>query len=271
MSSVESTLQKQLTDLEADALARIAAAQDGGRAGVRPHRRAGAQGRSGPGQQGDGQASARRARGGRQAAQCGQASAGSRARGQAKPIRRRRVASQAGRGMGGPHDSGARHPARQPASGHPNPHGDRRLVPVARLHGARRPGSGNRIPQLRRAEYPAGPSRARHAGHVLAHRRQSAAHAHVAGAGSRHGTLGAAAAHDRAGPRVPQRKRGRVARAHLLSGRRHDDRPRCLRGAPDLFHEDAAQRNIPAGSDGAVAARAFFPSSSRDSSWIFIA
>ena len=45
----------------------------------------------------------------------------------------------------------------------------------------------DRISQFRRAEHSARPSRARHAGHLLAGRRQPAAHPHVARAGARHG------------------------------------------------------------------------------------
>ncbi len=59
------------------------------------------------------------------------------------------------------------------------------------------------------------------------------------------------------GPRLPQRERGRLPRAHLLSTRRHDDRPRRLRGAPALLHEDAAHRHLPPRSHGAAAARLF--------------
>ena len=98
--------------------------------------------------------------------------------------------------------------------------------------------------------------------------RQSAAHPHLAGAGARHGEARAAAAHDRARPRLPQRERGRLARAHVLSARRHDDRPRRLGRQPDLLHEDAAHRDLQARSDGAAAARVLSPSSSRASSWI---
>ena len=101
---------------------------------------------------------------------------------------------------------------------------------------------------------PRRPSRARHAGHLLAGWRQPAAHAHFAGAGARHGAAGSAAAHDRAGSRVPQRERGRLARAHLLSARRHDDRSRRFGGAPALFHEDAAHRHLRTRGDGAAAA-----------------
>ncbi len=118
---------------------------------------------------------------------------------------------------------------------------------------------------------PARPSRARHAGHLLAGWRQPAAHPHLARAGARHGAAGPAAAHDRARPRVPQRKRGRLARAHLLSTGRHDGGPRRLRGAPALLHEDAAHRHLPPRSDGAAAARLLSRSSSRDSSSIFSA
>ena len=42
-------------------------------------------------------------------------------------------------------------------------------------------------------------------------------------------------------------------RAHVLSARRHDGGPRRLRGAPDLLHEDAAHRDLPARRDGAAA------------------
>ena len=140
---------------------------------------------------------------------------------------------------------------------HADPAGARRAVRLARVRGAGRSRGRDRVSQLRRAEYSAGPSGARHAGHVLAGRRQSAAHPHFAGAGARHGAAGAAAAHDRAGPRLPQRKRGRLARAHVLSARRHDDRPRRLGGAPALFHEDAADRDLPARGDRAAAAGLF--------------
>ena len=115
---------------------------------------------------------------------------------------------------------------------------------------------------------PARSSRARHAGHVLARRRESAADPHLAGSGARHGEARAAAAHDRARPRVPQRERGRFARAHVLSARRHDGGSRRLGRAPALLHEDAAHRHLPARSDGAAAARIFSRSSSRVSSSI---
>ena len=51
---------------------------------------------------------------------------------------------------------------------------------------------------------PADTSGARHAGYVLAHRRQSAPDAHLARSGSGHGTAGSAAAYDCAWPCFPQ-------------------------------------------------------------------
>ena len=68
---------------------------------------------------------------------------------------------------------------------------------------------------------------------------------------------GAAAQDDRARPRLPQRRSGRVARAHVLSARRHDGRSRRFRRAPDLLHEDAAFGDFPSRRDRAAASRIF--------------
>ena len=113
-------------------------------------------------------------------------------------VRRRRPARAAGCRMGGPHAARARPAPRPSAPHHAHPARTRRAVRLARLRGAGRPRSGDRVSQFRRAEHPARPSRARHAGHVLAGWRQSAAHPHFAGAGARHGAARPAAAHDRA-------------------------------------------------------------------------
>ena len=126
-------------------------------------------------------------------------------------VRGRRAARAPGRRVGGPDAARARPAPRPPAPHHADPARDRGPVRFARLHRAGRPRGRNRVPQLRRAEHPAGPPGARHAGHVLARRRQPAAHAHLARAGARHGEAGPAAAHDRARPRLPQRERGRLA------------------------------------------------------------
>ena len=96
--------------------------------------------------------------------------------------------------------------ARPSASRHADPARDRRPVRVAGLRRARWPRSRNRIPQLRRAQHSGRPSRARHAGYLLARWRQPAAHPHLARAGARHGATRPAAAHDRARPRLPQRR-----------------------------------------------------------------
>ena len=77
---------------------------------------------------------------------------------------------------------------------------------------------------------------ARHAGHLLRHRRSRAAHAHLARADSRDGVAPAAAARDRAGCRVPPRRRRHDAFADLppgggLSGRRGDHVRRSQGGA----------------------------------------
>ena len=236
---------------------------------ARPRRSARAQGRARAAQQRHGQARAGRARQRRQVHQHRQAGA----RGGVRSAKARvRAARRCGRGWM-PSGSISRFP--RPACG-----------PAACIRSRRSSGRSKtcsvslgftvldgpevetEYPQFRRAEYSGGSSGARHAGYVLARRRPSAAHAHVARAGARHGEAGAAAAHDRAGPRVPQRERGRFARAHVLSARRHDDRSQCFGRQPDLFHEDAADRDLPARCDGAAAAGIFSRSSSRDSSWI---
>ena len=107
-------------------------------------------------------------------------------------------------------------PAPGPRRGHLHPitRIQRELEELFVSLGLRRAGwprGRDRILQLRRPEHPAGPSRARHAGHLLAGWRQPAAHPHLARAGARHGAPGPAAAHDRARPRLPQRERGRLA------------------------------------------------------------
>ena len=166
-------------------------------------------------------------------------------------------ARAAGRRMGGPHAARARTAPRPSAPDHAHPAGTGRALRLARIRGAGRSRSRDRISQFRRPEHPARPSGARHAGHVLAGRRQPAAHAHFAGAGPRHGAARPAAAHDRAGPRISQRERGRLARAHVLPARRHDDRPRRLGGAPAVFHEDAAHRDFPSRRHRAAASGVF--------------
>ena len=123
---------------------------------------------------------------------------------------------------------------------------DRRPVRVHGIHRARRPRGGDRVPQLRCAEHSARASRARHAGHLLARRRQSAAHAHVSRAGARHAETRSAAANDCSRPRLPQRRSGRIARAHLLPVGRHDGGSRCVGCAPDLLHADPAEFHLQA-------------------------
>ena len=57
-------------------------------------------------------------------------------------------------------------------------------------------------------------------------------------------------------------------RAHVLSARGDDDRPRGVGRQPDLLHEDAAELDLQTGCDGAAAAGLLPVCGARGSSWI---
>src|ERR1017187_10373030 len=224
------------------------------RPGGRAHRSAGPQRIAHPNRQRHGQAPAPRPRTHRQAAQCRQAKAGVGLRIPPAPVRCRNPRSPSQRRVARSHAPRAR-PANGPsAPHHPDSIRNRSPLRLPRFRRSRRPRGRRRISQFRRAQHPRRPSRARHAGHLLAHRWQPAAHPHFARSSARHGAPRTTPAHDRVRPRLPQRKRGRLPRAHLLSARRHDGRSRCLRGPSHLLHEDAAQRHLQARSHRAPAA-----------------
>src|SRR5690242_1150993 len=153
------------------------------------------------------------------------------------------------------HAAGAAAAARPPASDYAHSARTGKSFRLARLRRAGRPRGRRRISQLRRAQYPARTSGARHAGHFLARWRQPAAHAYLARAGARYGAPGTAAAHDRARPGLPQRERGCQPRAHVLPTRRHDDRSRGQRRPSHLLHEDTAGADLSSRSHGASPSR----------------
>src|SRR5207244_10145485 len=142
------------------------------------------------------------------------------------------------------HAAGAAPAPRRAPPPHARPRRDRRDLRRPRLLGRRGARGRDRLLQLRGAEHPARPSRARHAGHLLPLGVHAPPHPHVARPDPRDADAEAAGADHRPREGLSPRRRRHVALADVPPGRRarrgprhHDGRPqgdaRAVR-APDV-------------------------------------
>ncbi len=143
----------------------------------------------------------------------------------------RRAAGPAGGRPARPDAPGPpRRPGRPPPA-HPGARRDRRRVHGHGLRRRRGARGRARLLQLRGPQHPQGPSRPRHAGHVLRGRRDPPPDPHLPGPDPDHGAAEAAGADHLPGTRVPPGRRHH-ALARVPPGRGAGGRPRHLDGRP---------------------------------------